>query len=379
MNAARAVIDKAEYLCLFGIGVLLNECYEKLVLSIGREPDFLSDNAREKWGMNFFGKKCIPPEEIERLGDKTTVIITIRKYETIYEQLRNMGVQDIILAGFDSGYYSLHDLLPLDDVAVRASKQVQDSVNLEDKWTLVTGASRGVGRQIAIAMAKLGSNIIAHCRSSSHIKDLADECSASGVKVVPIAAELSNLAELDQMFLKLEQLVPQVDIVFNNAAISPESQVNFWTLTGDVFLDCYAVNLIAPIRICQRLIPPMIERGYGRVINLNTHIQKKPDEMAYACSKAALDKFVYDFSPKLHNTGVAITLIDPGWVRTDTGGEEAPNTLESVIPGVLLGAVLEGDISGRRFSAQDYAGLSLEEAVQKAKMHLNRCGTRRWV
>ena len=58
-----------------------------------------------------------------------------------------------------------------------------------------------------------------------------------------------------------------------------------------------------------------------------------------------------------------MTLADPGWVRTDAGGPNATYPVETVIPGILLGAVLEGDINGRRFSAQEYAGLNIEEAM----------------
>jgi hypothetical protein len=74
-----------------------------------------------------------------------------------------------------------------------------------------------------------------------------------------------------------------------------------------------------------------------------------------------------------------LTLIDPGWVRTDAAGPHAPHAVESVIPGVLLGALLDYDFNGRRFSAQDYSGLSIEAAVQKAKLHLRRYCSRRWV
>ena len=89
--------------------------------------------------------------------------------------------------------------------------------------------------------------------------------------------------------------------------------------------------------------------------------------MAYACSKAALDKFVHDLAPSLQNTGVMITLVDPGWLRTDMTGFDGPHAVESVIPGALLGALLEGDINGRWFGAQDYAGLSIEAAIHKAE------------
>jgi NAD(P)-dependent dehydrogenase (short-subunit alcohol dehydrogenase family) len=77
--------------------------------------------------------------------------------------------------------------------------------------------------------------------------------------------------------------------------------------------------------------------------------------MAYAASKAALDKFVRDTVIRLRDTGVTMNLLDPGWLRTDLGGPNAPNAVESVMPGALVPALVENDVQGTWFSAQDYA------------------------
>jgi NAD(P)-dependent dehydrogenase (short-subunit alcohol dehydrogenase family) len=110
----------------------------------------------------------------------------------------------------------------------------------------------------------------------------------------------------------------------------------------------------------------MIRRGFGRVINISSTIQKRPGEMPYACSKGALNKFVHDLAPSLEGTGVMMSLVCPGYVRSDMGGPNAHHPVESVIPGALLGAVLNGDVNGRWFIAQDYAGLDLPTAMKKA-------------
>ena len=114
----------------------------------------------------------------------------------------------------------------------------------------------------------------------------------------------------------------------------------------------------------------MIERGWGRVINLTSAIQDIPQLAPYAISKAALRKFVKDFVPILVDTGVAMNSLDPGWLKTDMGSNEAPNTVDSVIPGALVPALLTHSISGIEFKAQDYAGMSLDQALVKAEtMH----------
>jgi len=201
-----------------------------------------------------------------------------------------------------------------------------------------------------------------------------EACRALGVQAEPIAAELSVSAELEAMIERLEHFPAPIDIVFNNAGISLPCGPDIWNISSDVYLTHYAVNTIAPIRICYRLIPPMIRRGYGRVINISSTIQKTPSGMAYACSKAALSKFVYDMAPSLEGTGVMMSLVCPGYVRSDMGGVNAPHPVESVIPGALLGAIMDGDVNGRFFIAQDYAGLSLTAAMKRAEFYYSQEG-----
>ena len=365
MKEVKKQINDAPLLGFFGLGVQFQDCYRQLVLSLGREPNFLCDNSPEKWGKEFFGKKCVSPAELPGLGEDLAVVITIRKYEDIYRQLSEIGLKNIYLACFDRGYDLVHSVKNLKKDQFPCTQKLTEN-SVRGKWTLVTGAARGIGRLIAVEMAKLGSNIIAHSRQIAHTKEVIAACAAFNVKGMPIAAELSNLAELDEMLEKLAYSFPPIDIIFNNAAISLPCGSNPWHISPRDYLTHYTVNTIAPIQICYRLIPPMIRRGFGRVINISSTIQRRPGEMAYACSKAALNKYVHDLSPSLQGTGVMISLVCPGYVRSDMGGVNAPYPVESVIPGALLGALLGGDINGRWFMAQDFAGLDLSAAMRKA-------------
>ena len=125
--------------------------------------------------------------------------------------------------------------------------------------------------------------------------------------------------------------------------------------------------MISLAGICNRLVPLMLEQKWGRVVNLTSGIANQPELTAYAVSKAAVDKYVRDFAPSLAGTGVMMNLLDPGWLRTDLGGPNAPNDPSSVLPGALVPALLDDGISGRFFCAQDYAGKSLAEALAQAQ------------
>jgi NAD(P)-dependent dehydrogenase (short-subunit alcohol dehydrogenase family) len=160
------------------------------------------------------------------------------------------------------------------------------------------------------------------------------------------------------MLDKLEHNFPPIDIVFNNAGIArPGSDP--WDISSQNYLDHYTV----------------IRRGFGRVVNISSTLQKSPADMAYACSKAALGQFVHDLAPSLDGTGVAISLVCPGHVRSDMGGQKAPHPVASVIPGAILGALLDtAAVNGHWIVAQDYAGLSLPEAIGRAKFYYRQEG-----
>ena len=128
-----------------------------------------------------------------------------------------------------------------------------------------------------------------------------------------------------------------------------------------------ATFFIAVTTICYRLIPKMIERGFGRVINTTSGIRDQPEQAGYSASKAALDKFTQDLGTKLEGSNVLINLTDPGWCRTDLGGPQAPNPPENSIPGVVVGAFVDDTKSGRLFNATDFIGMSLQEAVKKVE------------
>ena len=240
-------------------------------------------------------------------------------------------------------------------------------VDLADKWALVTGASRGVGHHVAHGLAKLGCNIVVHSRERQHTQSLVAELHGLGVKVAAVAGELSDQAQVDALLDATLHEAGAIDIVYNNAAIMTPWRDDPWSVPADDFRASFEVNVIALARICYRLVPPMRARGWGRVVNVTSGIQNEPQLTPYAVSKAAVDKFVRDFTPHLKGTGVQMHLLDPGWLRTDLGGPKAPNDPSTVLPGALVPALLDDGDSGRFFAAQDYAGLSLDAALEKAR------------
>jgi NAD(P)-dependent dehydrogenase (short-subunit alcohol dehydrogenase family) len=231
---------------------------------------------------------------------------------------------------------------------------VHVSIDIRGRWALVTGSSRGVGREIARGMAAKGCNLVLHSRRREHTASLADELGKT-VKVAIVAAELGVETDVDRMIHEAQSLSGGIDVLYNNAAIMTRFCQDYTQVTSDDYRRSFEVNVIAPIRITHGLLPRMLERRFGRIVQVTSGIRDEPELMAYAASKAALDKFVRDTVVRLRDTGVTMNLLDPGWLRTDLGGPKAPNAVESVLPGALMPALVESDVQGTWFSAQEYA------------------------
>ncbi len=242
--------------------------------------------------------------------------------------------------------------------------------NVKGKWALITGASRGVGRLMAQFMADHGCNLVLHARSLEHLAALAEELRSKGVAVETVAAELSSEAEVTRMLDELEARKLVIDILFNNAAVQIAYRTEFFQTPVSDFTTSFMINTIAPAMIVYRLLPGMIQRGFGRIVNTTSGIRDEPEQAAYSASKAALDKFTKDLKKVIEGTDVMMNITDPGWCRTDLGGPQAPNAPQSALPGLVLGAFLDDKKSGRLIPAQDFAGMSLEAALQKAAKDL---------
>lgn len=241
-------------------------------------------------------------------------------------------------------------------------------INMKGKWALLTGSARGIGYEIAIFMAKQGCNLVLHSRSAEHTQKVLAEVKALGVEAYTIEAELSDTDSINKMLDFIEEKGTQIDILLNNAGIQPGYRKEYFETPASDFTTSFLVNTIAPAMICYRLLPKMITRGFGRIINTTSGIRNEPQQAGYSAGKAALDKFTTDLATTVNGTDVIISLTDPGWCRTDMGSQNAPNSAQSAIPGVCVGAFINDKKSGRLFHAQEFTGMSLEEAVKKAEL-----------
>ncbi len=240
-------------------------------------------------------------------------------------------------------------------------------VNVKGRWAFITGASRGIGYLTAKFMAERGCNLILHSRKPEGTEKLLKEVKETGVEAYSVAAELSDLDAVFAMLEEIDKLGVTVDIVMNNAGLQIAYRNDYFKTPVSDYTESFKINTIAPAMICYHFMPKMIANGFGRVLNTTSGIALDPQQAGYSASKAALDKITIDLGSKVEGTDVLINLTDPGWCRTDLGGQHAPNSPESAIPGITVGAFVDDRKSGRFLGAQSFVGMSLEEAVKKAE------------
>jgi 3-oxoacyl-[acyl-carrier protein] reductase len=228
---------------------------------------------------------------------------------------------------------------------------------LENKWALVTGSSRGIGRQIAFGLAARKCNLIVHGREGSHLDETLAGLKPFGVRTAAVSGDLATPAGIESIVRGVAAVTDRLDILYNNAAIQ-NSWKPIWEITPQEWLATFQVNLFAMIALCNAFAPGMKERGYGRIVNLTSGIRDVPNLAPYSVSKAAVDKYSSDLAAELRGTNVLVNFLDPGWLRTDLGGPDGEHEVETVLPGALVPALLDDNgPSGRFYSAQDYRDL----------------------
>lgn len=234
-------------------------------------------------------------------------------------------------------------------------------IHLKGKNAFITGSSRGIGQQIALGLASLGCNIIVHGRTKESCSSTLKLLQNHTVNSFCVFGELSETAQVQEVITQVKALNINIDILYNNAAKMTSFHENYWEHSRQEWMDTFKVNVFAIYDLCAAFIPAMIENNFGRVVNLSSGIKDQPELAPYSASKSAINKLTHDLAFKLKDTNVRINAIDPGWIRTDMGGENAEHEVEAVLPGILAPTLIENDgPNGELFSAINH-NLDLRE------------------
>ena len=192
-----------------------------------------------------------------------------------------------------------------------------EKLSLEGRVAVVIGGTSGIGRALALGMADAGATVVASSRRVEQVASVAQEITAKGSSTLEQTSDVTDRASLEQLLGSVLERFDEVDILVNCAGRTkrtPTLQVSEqeW---GDI-LEC---NLTGTLRGCQVFGRHMIERGYGRIINiasLSTYVALH-EVAAYGCSKAAVGALTKSLAVEWGRHGVNVNAIAPGVFRTD--------------------------------------------------------------
>lgn len=190
---------------------------------------------------------------------------------------------------------------------------------LTGKVTLITGASRGLGRAMALAFAREGADLVLCARGEADLKKVAAEARSKGSNVLTVVADMAMTRDVERLVVMALERFDRVDILVNNASeLGPTPLPYLIDYPPHVFGDVVKVNLMAPFHLIWSLLGGMIQRRSGVVINVSSDVAVNgyPGWGAYSVSKAALDGLTRTWAAELENTGVKIYAVDPTDMNT---------------------------------------------------------------
>ncbi len=209
---------------------------------------------------------------------------------------------------------------------------------MKTKTAIITGASRGIGKQIANHLAKKGYNLTIVARDNKKLTELASELSEYGSRILCLAADLEDANAPAEIVEQTIQTFGKLDVLINNAGIALNQPIlESDTETWDKF---FHVNARAPYFLCKEAIPHLKRSDRPIIINMGSVVDYKGyiNQSIYASSKHALAGFTSALAKEVQDDGIRVHLISPGGVNTEMVSQARPdlNTDELIQPSEII-------------------------------------------
>ena len=237
----------------------------------------------------------------------------------------------------------------------------EDNVTLGDKVALITGASQGLGRALALAFAEEGARVVVNARSDESVRPVAGEVEGAGAEVLAVAADVSREAEVERLVRETVERFGRIDVLVNNAGLLGP-RVGVEDYPEDEWRRVIDANLTGPYLVSKAAIPHLSEGG--SIINVvsGVSVEGRAKWGAYSVSKFGVEGLTQILASELAERGIRVNAVDPGGMRTDMRAaaypEEDPQTRITPEENTAVFLYLASDeskgVTGERFKAQEF-------------------------
>lgn len=214
------------------------------------------------------------------------------------------------------------------------------SETFEGKVALVTGASRGIGRAIAIAIAGAGAEVACTARTEEAAGRTVAEIEATGGRATALAMDVGDDASVEAAVGSLIERYGKIALLVNNAGVTRDTLI--LRMKREDWDTVLGTNLTGAYRVCRAVVPNMIRGKFGRIVNVSSVVGSigNPGQTNYAASKAGLEGFTRSLAREVASRNITVNCVAPGFIDTDMTrdlGEDARTALTAQIPLKRLG------------------------------------------
>lgn len=190
-------------------------------------------------------------------------------------------------------------------------------LGLNDKVAIVTGASKGIGKAIALELAREGCQVILSARGEEELQNTTQEVRKLG-NAVPIAADVTKDDEVQELVEEAASCFGRIDILVNNAGGIVGGRLPFHEISDEQWFEVFDFNLLSAVRLIRAVLPHMQEQGWGRIINIGSESATQPDALKphYNAAKAALINLTKSLSKAYGTDSILVNAVSPATTMT---------------------------------------------------------------